>query len=79
LGKVAGPAGRHKAFFSRDSPLPAGLRTVTSHALADGRLLWKRDFPEPFDRHHAQDSWATALRRSTASPASRLLALDAVP
>jgi len=37
----------------------AGVRTVTCHALADGSLLWKRDFPGPFDRHHAQNSAAS--------------------
>lgn len=45
--------------YTASADAAAGLRTVTCHALADGRLLWKRDFPGPFDRHHAQNSSAS--------------------
>ena len=37
----------------------AGRRFVTSHALADGKLLWSRDLPGPIERHHAQNSSAS--------------------
>jgi outer membrane protein assembly factor BamB len=37
----------------------AGRRSVTCHALADGTLLWQRDFPGTIDPHHAQNSSAS--------------------
>jgi outer membrane protein assembly factor BamB len=37
----------------------AHVRTVTCHALADGRLLWEQKFPGAIDPHHAQNSSAS--------------------
>jgi len=45
--------------YTASAAAEAGLRTVTCHALADGSLLWKRDFPGPFGGHHAQNSSAS--------------------
>ena len=37
-----------------------GLRCVSCHALADGKLLWQAELPGPLERHHAQNSSASA-------------------
>lgn len=37
----------------------AGLRFVTCHAAADGRLRWQRKFAGPIEPHHAQNSSAS--------------------
>jgi len=45
--------------YTASSDPDAHLRIVTCHALADGRLLWKREFPGPIDPHHTQNSSAS--------------------
>jgi len=55
----ASPVVWESRIYTASADASAGLRTVTCHALADGSLLWRRDFPGPFDRHHTQNSSAS--------------------
>lgn len=45
--------------YTASADAEAGVRVITSHALADGRLVWRRDFPGGIEPHHAQNSSAS--------------------
>jgi outer membrane protein assembly factor BamB len=45
--------------YNASADVDAGVRTITCHDLADGRLLWAREFPGAIDPHHVQNSSAS--------------------
>ncbi len=45
--------------FTASADADAGVRIVTCHALSNGKLIWRRDFPGPMEQHHAQNSSAS--------------------
>ena len=55
----ASPVVRGGRIFAASADEAAGMRFVTCHDLATGRLVWKRELPGPFERHHAQNSSAS--------------------
>lgn len=55
----ASPVVRGGRIFTASADEAAGVRFVTCHDLATGRLEWQREIPGPIDRHHAQNSSAS--------------------
>lgn len=45
--------------FTASADEAAGMRFVTAHELATGRLVWKREIAGPIEAHHAQNSSAS--------------------
>jgi outer membrane protein assembly factor BamB len=55
----ASPVVRDGRIFTASADEAAGMRFVTAHDFATGRLVWKRDIAGPIDPHHAQNSSAS--------------------
>lgn len=55
----ASPVVRDGRVFTASADEAAGLRFVTCHDLATGRLVWNREIPGPFERHHPQNTAAS--------------------
>jgi outer membrane protein assembly factor BamB len=55
----ASPVVRGGRIFAASADEAAGMRFVTCHDLATGRLVWKREIAGPIERHHAQNSAAS--------------------
>jgi len=55
----ASPVVRDGRIYTASADEAAGLRFVTAHDLATGRLVWQRDIAGPIDQHHGQNSSAS--------------------